>query len=190
MDTKKVILWPVIISIVGHVALIMVSSMIDLRENIRAEEIITVNIKDPEPEIQPNKEEKAKEEINPDRAKEEKIIQNDNWREETVDLGSMDVKYAAYLLKIKKKLLPIWRSWKYPEKAYANKKEGNVIVKMSVDANGSLAQALLISSSGSLELDADALNVVKTVAPFDPLPEQYNLSRLNILASFQYKIMN
>ena len=125
MNTKKVILWPVIISIVGHVTLITVSSMIDLREDIRAEEIITVNIKDPEPEIQPKKEEKAKEEIDPVRAKEEKIINNDDWREETVELGSMDVKYAAYLVKIKKKII---RIWKYPEKAFKKNKEGTVLV--------------------------------------------------------------
>lgn len=187
MDTKKVILWPVLISFVGHLALITVTGMIDLRENVSAGEIITVNIKEPEPEIQPNKEEKAKEEINPDRAKEGKIIPNDNWREETVELGSMDVKYAAYLVKIKKKIL---RIWKYPEKAFKNNEEGNVTVRMCIDANGSLAQTSLISSSGSLELDAGALSVVKTAAPFDPLPEQYNLSRLNILASFRYKIMN
>jgi protein TonB len=187
MNTKKVILWPVIISIVGHVTLITVSSMIDLREDIRAEEIITVNIKDPEPEIQPNKEEKAKEEINPDRAKEEKIINNDDWREETVELGSMDVKYAAYLLKIKKKIL---RIWKYPEKAYKKNKEGTVVVKLSIDASGTLAATTIMSSSGAIELDEGALGVVQAAAPFDPLPEQYNLSRLNILASFQYKIMN
>ena len=187
MDTKKIILWPVLISFVGHLALITVTGMIDLREDIRAEEIITVNIKEPEPEIQPNKEEKAKEEINPDRAKEEKIINNDDWREETVELGSMDVKYAAYLVKIKKKIL---RIWKYPEKAYKKNKEGTVVVKLSIDASGTLAATTLMSSSGAIELDEGALGVVQAAAPFDPLPEQYNLSRLNILASFRYKIMD
>jgi len=70
MDTKKVILWPVIISFVGHVALVTVTGMIDLRENISAEEIITVNIKEPETEIQPKKEEEKKqEEKNPSKSK-------------------------------------------------------------------------------------------------------------------------
>jgi TonB family protein len=185
MDTKKVILWPVLISFVGHLVLITVTGMIDLRENVSAGEIITVNIKEPETEIQTKKEEKAKEEINPARAKEEKIIPNDNWREETVDLGSVDTKYAAYLIKVKRKIL---RIWKYPQKAYENNKEGNVTVKMSIDANGGLAQTILITSSGSLELDAGTLSVVKTAAPFEPLPEQYNLSRLHIVASFRYKL--
>lgn len=185
MDTKKIILWPVIISFVGHITIITVTGMIDLRENIRAEEIITVNIKEPETEIQPKKEEKAKEEINSVRAKEEKIINDDDWREETVELGSMDVKYAAYLVKIKKKIL---RIWKYPEKAFKKSKEGTVVVKLSIDASGTLATATIMSSSGTIELDEGALGVVQAASPFDPLPEQYNLSRLNILASLQYKI--
>lgn len=60
MDSNKVILWPVLISFVGHLALITVTGMIDLRENISAEEIITVSIKEPETEIQPKKEEEKK----------------------------------------------------------------------------------------------------------------------------------
>jgi hypothetical protein len=105
MDTKKVILWPVLISFVGHLVLITVTGMIDLRENISAEEIITVNIKEPETEIQPKKEEEKKdEEKKPSKSKEEKdVLVNDGWREETVELGSVDVKYAAYLVKIKKR---------------------------------------------------------------------------------------
>jgi protein TonB len=189
MDTKKVILWPVLISFVGHLALITVTGIIDLRENIRAEEIITVNIKELETEIQPKKEEeKKKEEKKPSRNKEEKdVIVNDGWREETVELSSMDVKYAAYLVKIKKKIL---RIWKYPEKSYKKNEEGTVVVKLSIDASGTLDATTLMSSSGAIELDKGALGVVKAAAPFDPLPEQYNLSRLNILASFRYKIMD
>jgi TonB family C-terminal domain len=161
--------------------------MIDLRDNVKTVELFTVNITGPEPD-KPSKnddEEKKKEVKSPVGTKNETGIDNDGWREETVELGSHDVKYAAYLAKIKKKIL---RIWKYPEKAYENNEEGNVIVKMSIDANGSLAQTILISSSGSLELDADALNVVKTAAPFEPLPENYSLSRLHIVASFRYKI--
>ena len=163
--------------------------MIDLRENINAEEIITVDIKEPETEIQPKKEEeKKKEEIKPSRNKDEKeTIVNDGWREETVELGSMNVKYGAYLVKIKKKILRIWN---YPEKAYRKNEEGTVVVKLSIDAGGTLASTTLISSSGAIELDEGALGVVKAAAPYDPLPEQYNLSRLNILASFRYKIMD
>ena len=47
---------------------------------------------------------------------------------------------------------------------------------MSIDANGSLAGVTLISSSGYADLDDGAINVVRAAAPFEPLPEIYNLS--------------
>jgi len=61
-------------------------------------------------------------------------------------------------------------------------------VRLSIDADGKLAHAVLLTSSGFPELDHGALNVVKSVAPFEPLPVYYNLSRLHIVASFNYRI--
>jgi protein TonB len=189
MGSKKAILWPVIISIIIHVTLLAVTGMIDLRDNVKPVEIFSVNIKEPEPEATPapKKEKITKKETKSIRTQKEKgvSVNDDDWREETVDLGSRDIKYVTYLAKIKNKILQIWQ---YPQKAYENNEEGNVIVKMSIDADGRLAGAALISSSGYAELDDGALSVVQTAAPFEPLPGIYDLSRLNIVASFQYKI--
>ena len=189
MGSKKAILWPVIISIIIHVTLLAVTGMIDLRDNIKPVEIFSVSIKEPEPEATPapKKEKITKKETKAVRTQKEKgvSVNDDDWREETVDLGSRDIKYVTYLAKIKNKILQIWQ---YPQKAYENNEEGTVIVKMSIDADGRLAGAALISSSGYAELDDGALSVVQTAAPFEPLPEIYDLSRLNIVASFQYKI--
>ena len=189
MGSKKAILWPVIISIIIHVTLLAVTGMIDLRDNIKPVEIFSVSIKEPEPEATPapKKEKITKKETKSIRTQKEKgvSVNDDDWREETVDLGSRDIKYVTYLAKIKNKILQIWQ---YPQKAYEDNEEGNVVVKMSVDADGRLAGAALISSSGYAELDDGALSVVQTAAPFEPLPGIYDLSRLNIVASFQYKI--
>jgi protein TonB len=188
MGSKKAILWPVIISIIIHVTLLAVTGMIDLRDNIKPVEIFSVSIEEPEPEATPapKKEKITKNETKSVRTQKEKGVSvNDDWREETVDLGSLDIKYVTYLTKIKNKILQIWQ---YPQKAYENNEEGNVIIKMSIDADGRLAGAALISSSGYAELDDGALSVVQTAAPFEPLPGIYDLSRLNIVASFHYKI--
>jgi len=189
MGSKKAIFWPVIISISIHVTLLAVTGMIDLRDNIKPVEILSVSIKEPEPEATPvpKKEKITKTETKSVRTQKEKVVSvnDDDWREETVDLGSRDIKYVTYLAKIKNKILQIW---KYPQKAYEKNEEGNVIVKMSIDANGRLAGAALMSSSGYAELDDGALSVVQTAAPFEPLPGIYDLSRLNIVASFHYKI--
>ena len=169
--------------------LLAVTGMIDLRDNIKPVEILSINIETPEPEATPapKEEKKTKQEKKSVRTQKEKgiNINHDDWREETVNLGSLDIKYVAYLAKIKNKILQIW---KYPQKAYEKNEEGNVIVRMSIDADGSLAGATLMSSSGYAELDDGALSVVRTAAPFEPLPAIYSLSRLNIVASFQYKI--
>jgi periplasmic protein TonB len=191
MDTKKAILWPVIISVLIHVTLLAVAGMIDLRDNIKPMEIISVSIKEPEPEMKKipalKKENRTKEKSKPVQAQKEKgvNIKDDDWREDTIDLGSLDIKYVTYLAKIKNRIL---RIWKYPQKAYEKNEEGIVVVKMSIDADGSLAGATLMSSSGSVELDDGTVNVVREAAPFEPLPEIYNLSRLHIIASFDYKI--
>lgn len=187
MDTKKAVLWPVLISFAAHMLLITITGVIDLRQDIRPLEILAVNIEEPQSEISPKKEEEKKSEENkPAEDKEEKkVAVNDSWREETIDLSSLDIKYAAYLTMIKKKIL---RIWEYPRKAYENNEEGNVTVRVSIDADGSLAKTTLLTSSGSIELDHGTLSVVKAAAPFEPLPEYYNLSRLNIVASFRYRI--
>jgi protein TonB len=188
MDTNKAILWPVLISFVAHMLLITITGVIDLRQNIRPLEILAVNIEEPHSEMPPKKEEEKKSEEKKQSAskkEEKKVAVNDGWREETIDLSSLDIKYAAYLTMIKKRIL---RIWEYPRKAYENNEEGNVTVRVSIDADGSVAKTTLLSSSGSIELDHGALSVIKAAAPFEPLPEYYNLSRLNIVASFRYRI--
>jgi periplasmic protein TonB len=182
MDSKNVIIWPVIISIVGHVALFSASSMIDWRDNVQTAEIFTVDIRDQVPDQTPKKEGKTEKK----ESKKARAISGDGWREDTVNLGSSDVKYAAYLVTIKKRILQIWE---YPKKAYEKNDEGVVVVKMSIDASGSLAETNLMSSSGSTLLDDGALSIVKRAAPFEPLPDSYNLSRLHIVASFRYKLV-
>jgi protein TonB len=190
MFTNKAILWPVIMSVVIHISLLTVAGMIDSRDNIKPVEVLSVSIKQADPEEKPMpKKSIKKEKIKSVQTKNEKgaAIDDDDWREDTIDLGSLDIKYVTYLAKIKKRILGIW---KYPQKAYEKNEEGIVVVKMSINADGSLAGAILMSSSGYTELDDGAMRVVHAATPFEPLPAIYNLSCLHIMASFDYKIMD
>jgi len=186
---RKAILWPVIVSILIHVTLLAVAGMINLNDKIMPVDVLSVSIKelDPEEKQTPKKEIKIKKRTKALQVQKEKGtgIKNDAWREDTVDLGSTDIKYVTYLDKVKKRIL---RIWKYPQKAFEKNEEGDVVVKMSINADGSLAGATLLSSSGSVDLDDGALGVVQQAAPYEPLPEIYNLSCLHITASFNYKI--
>ena len=159
MDSKKLYIWPVIISIVGHIALISASGMIDLRDNVQAAEIFTVDIKGRgrTNHLKKKKERKKKSSPMPKQRQEAKSIGTAGDREETVNLGSSDVKYVSYLVKIKRKILQIWE---YPSKAYEKNEEGVVVVKISVDAGGNLVGTNLISSSGSHYLMQGALGIV------------------------------
>ncbi len=63
--SKKIFLWPILISIIGHVALITVSSMVDLRDNVKADELFTVQLTEPAPVAEPQKDQKKEQEKKP-----------------------------------------------------------------------------------------------------------------------------
>jgi protein TonB len=188
---KKAILWPVVISILLHVTLLAFAGMIHLNDKMMPVDVLSVSIKEPDlkEKSAPKNENKTEKRIKSVQTKKEKgsRVDDQGWREDTIDLGSTDIKYLTYLAKIKKKIQGLW---KYPQKAFAKNEEGDVVVRMSIDADGNLAGVTLLSSSGSMDLDEGSVSVVQQAAPYEPLPEVYNLSRLHIIASFNYKIMD
>jgi TonB family protein len=105
--------------------------------------------------------------------------------EATVSLDSQDVKYVSYLTKIKKKIEPLWH---YPEPARTIGLQGKLALCFSIVRNGQLTRLELLSSSGHSLLDEQALKAVKGAAPYFPLPERLHISRLNINATFEYRI--
>jgi protein TonB len=107
-------------------------------------------------------------------------------REETVDLGSIDIKYSSYLKRIKKKIEDIWI---YPKAAFDREEEGVAVVKFSIGEGGDITSSSILESSGHNYLDEGALDVVRSAAPYDPLPREFNISQLNVVARFQYKIV-
>lgn len=183
MNSKMIFLWPVIISVIGHVALIAVSSMVDLRDNVRAAELFTVQIAEPESAARPEKEKQPSRGKLPERIPEAKSLP-EGGREDTVDIGSSDVKYAAYLSGVKQRILHVWKS----SDVYKKTEDGVVMITMSLDADGSLAQVSLTGSSGISSVDQKTLDVIRSAAPFRPLPREYDLSRLHIMASFSYRV--
>lgn len=186
MDPKKIFLWPAIISIIGHVVLISVSSVVDLRDNVKTEKLFAVEITQHQSAVEPKTEESSAWEKTPQQAEETKQAPTpEGGREDTVNIGSSDVKYADYLAEVKKKIMRIWT---YPPGAYEKSEEGVVVIKISIDAKGSLLHAARMTSSGFDNLDSGTLDVIRAAAPFQPLPPQYKLSRIHIIASFRYRM--
>lgn len=185
MNSKKIFLLPVIISFIGHAALISAGSIIDLRAGVKSPEPFMVKIAEPRAETKQKTEEKKPQAQKDAQRNEEIKPLPSRGREDTVAIGSSDIKYAAYLAGVKKKIM---RLWQYPAGAYQNSEEGEVVIRMSVDEDGSLAGIELVSSSGSNHLDSGTIGTVQAASPFQPLPSRYNLSRLHIIASFHYRM--
>ena len=105
--------------------------------------------------------------------------------EATVSLDSQELKYVSYLSKIKSKIEP---QWHYPEKAQRIGLQGKLALCFSIIRDGHLDRIELLSSSGHPLLDKEALKAVRGAAPYYPLPDRLKISRLNILATFEYRI--
>ena len=105
--------------------------------------------------------------------------------EATVSLDSQELKYVSYLSKIKSKIEP---KWNYPEKARSIGLQGKLALCFSIVRDGHLDRLELLNSSGHPLLDKEALKAVRGAAPYYPLPDRLEISRLNILATFEYRI--
>ncbi len=105
--------------------------------------------------------------------------------EATVSLDSQELKYVSYLSKIKKKIEPLWI---YPEKAQAIGLQGKLALYFSIVRDGRLDRLELLNSSGHALLDEQALKAIRGAAPYYPLPDRLHISRLNIQATFEYRI--
>jgi protein TonB len=123
--------------------------------------------------------------LKPESQKSGEVSPSPYMAEATVSLDSQDVKYVSYLTKIKKKIEPLWH---YPEPARTIGLQGKLALCFSIVRNGQLTRLELLSSSGHPLLDEQALKAVKSAAPYFPLPEKLQISRLNINATFEYRI--
>ncbi len=106
-------------------------------------------------------------------------------REATVGLENPGGVYEPYLLNIRRR---IERRWSYPPQALAENREGSAVIRFTIDASGSLKGSSVLSSSGSALLDEGALACIEAASPFEPLPASFNLSLLNVTATFSYRI--
>ncbi len=193
MMTNKVLLLSIVGSLFIHGVGLYMTGMVQMRQFIPEAKILTIDLKKefiqeekkPLPEIKEVIKANAKTPVvkqeKPDPALE-------GQKEDTVDLGDLtNTRYKPYLVKLKKK---IERSWGYPSAAAARRIEGTAMIKFSVTSNGMLDSISVTTSSGSALLDQGTVSAIQSAAPFEPLPPAYGLSKLNIQASFAYKMSN
>ena len=170
------------ISLMGHVTLISAAGFIGLFSPPLMEEVMKIELSDPARKADEVQREDTRDKQRP--AGSGSVDQH--RREDTVDLGSTSTRYAQYLARLRKQ---IENRWEYPPEAYARKERGTAVLQFSIAEDGTLTACRVVASSGFEALDSGAVDVVKTAAPYAPLPESFGLTTLHVLARFQYDIL-
>jgi TonB family protein len=181
MIQKNLLITAIVISLVGHMAIIAISGMIVFNSPGSAEKPFTVHLESKATSIgsKPAFIKSPTEQDHP-------IPEGTQGKgEAVVELGDRQTKYYSYLKHLKRKFE---QQWTYPRDAYSKKEKGASVVRFSIGESGNLADAFILSSSGHESLDGEALRVIHSSCPFDPLPANFNLSMLHVIARFQYNL--
>jgi protein TonB len=179
MTAKKFFIPFILASLAGHALVIALTARIDRSGGPRPEKVMNVELKAPT-EVEPPPASARSEPVAPAARA---MATSD--REDSVALQNLGGPYESYLLQIRRKIEGLWS---YPPQALSEKREGNAVIRFTIDAGGALAGYYVTSSSGSLTLDEGALACVRAASPFEPLPGSFNLSRLHVTATFSYRI--
>ncbi len=187
MLSKRILITSISISLIFHVIILALAGIMDMSGDDNSKAFL-VDLKEPSKnheEIIPKKAESKVSPIEVRSKSEDNHSAKPHKREDTVSLDSPNIKYCSYLEKLREK---IRRNWSYPQEAYIHKEEGTTVVKFSLGEDGSLQDLCMAASSGFNSLDMEALDVIRSSVPYTPLPQSFNLSKLNIVAKFQYSL--
>lgn len=105
-------------------------------------------------------------------------------KEDTVDLSTKEFKYVSYFTNLKRKIDGVWN---YPEESQIRGETGRLFLIFTIRSNGDLEDIELLNSSGYQRLDNEAIRAIKVASPFNPFPDSWDLEKLNIRASFEYR---
>jgi TonB family protein len=179
MIQKKLFITTVVLSVVGHMAVLALSGMIEIGKSNDVRSTFTIQFEDQSTTA--DKSLDPKDIVSP----EESFKNPAKKKEDTVELGSNDTQYSSYLKPLKKK---IEKSWTYPRESYANREKGITVVTLSITEEGQLVNTHIIVPSGYDSLDNEALRAVRSAGPLKPLPARFNLSKLHVIARFIYNL--
>jgi periplasmic protein TonB len=182
MMAKKFLIPFILASLTGHALIIVLTAGIEKSGGPRSEKVMNVELKMPMEMEPPPISARAEPAASAARTAETR-----GYREDSVALQNPGGPYESYLLQIRRKIEGLWS---YPPQALSEKREGNAVIRFTIDAGGALAGYYVTSSSGSPVLDEGALAVIRAASPFAALPAAFHLSRLHVTATFCYRLGN
>jgi protein TonB len=100
--------------------------------------------------------------------------------DDSVTLDTDEFKFLSYNRWLKYKVESVL---KYPELAAISGLQGTLYIQFDIMKNGSLDSLELIKSSGYKILDDEALRAIRATAPFQPLPDSWNMDHYTIRAA-------
>lgn len=112
-------------------------------------------------------------------------IPADDASQDTISLDTKDERYVSYATFIKDKIM---LHWKYPPQARAYLIEGKLMVLFSLASDGGLTHLTITDSSGNEMLDNEVIRAINSSVPFPPFPGSITVKRLNIRATFDYRL--
>ncbi|MCF6281346.1 MAG: energy transducer TonB [Candidatus Polarisedimenticolaceae bacterium] len=109
-------------------------------------------------------------------------------RRKPISANTREYKYAAYLDAWRRKVERIG-NLNYPDEAARKKLHGNLLLSVSVLANGTIEQINILHSSGHKILDDAAIRIVRLAAPFSPFPQtiRQDVDVLDITRTWQFQ---
>ncbi len=100
--------------------------------------------------------------------------------DDSVTLDTDEFKFISYNRWLKIKVESVL---KYPELAAISGYQGTLFIKFDIMKDGSLGGLEVLKSSGYKILDDEALRSIRASAPFQPLPDDWNMERYSIRAA-------
>jgi len=181
MIPRNILILSIVISVVSHLVILSLTGLIDMRDRREKADFLSVVLNQPRDETRQAPRDALKPEALPPPLEGTPEVPEE--REETVALDSKDQRYMPYLKRLRMRIEKVWA---YPAKALEQNLAGTTVIRFSIDSEGALAAVQVLTSSGFDAIDEGAVSAVRDAAPYEPLPHQ--LSRLHILATFQYRL--
>jgi periplasmic protein TonB len=112
-------------------------------------------------------------------------------RRKSVNASTREYRYASYLEAWREKVERVG-NLNYPDEARRRKLYGDLILHVSVRADGSLEKVRVVRSSGFPVLDDAAARIVKLASPFAPFPPEIakDTDVLDITRTWQFTSSN
>jgi len=108
-------------------------------------------------------------------------------RHKAINASTKEYRYAAYLEAWRKKVERVG-NLNYPDEAKRKKLYGDLLLHVSLRADGSVQQIRVVRSSGHKILDDAAVRIVRLAAPFAPFPAEIRkeVDILDITRTWQF----